>query len=93
MKDSIICNDKRCFICGCPIGLHHHHCFHGTSNRKLADQDGCWIYLCYAHHEGMEGVHNNRALDVMVMKMAQMVWETVYGNREDFRRRYGKSYL
>ena len=92
MKDSIICNDKRCFVCGCPIGLHHHHCFHGI-NRKNADQDGCWVYLCFAHHTGMEGVHNNRPFDVMLMKISQMVWESKLGSREDFRRRYGKSYL
>ena len=92
MKDSIISNDKRCFVCGCPIGLHRHHCFHGI-NRKNADNDGCWIYLCFSHHTGMEGVHNNRALDVMVMKMAQMVWESKIGSREEFRKRYGKSYL
>ena len=92
MRDSIICNDKRCFVCGCPIGLHHHHCFHGI-NRKNADQDGCWVYLCFAHHTGMEGVHNNRPFDVMLMKISQMVWESKLGSREDFRRRYGKSYL
>lgn len=92
MRDSIICNDKRCFVCGCPVGLHHHHCFHGI-NRKNADQDGCWVYLCFAHHTGMEGVHNNRPFDVMLMKYAQMVWETIFGDRNDFRRRYGKSYL
>ena len=93
MKDSIISNDERCFICGCPVGLHRHHCFHGTSNRKLAHQDGCWVNLCFVHHTGMDGVHNNRPLDVMLMKFAQMVWESKLGDREAFRRRYGKSYL
>ena len=93
MTKSIICNEKRCFICGFYLQVDRHHCFHGTANRKLAEQDGCWVYLCHKHHTGGDGVHDNMPFDEMLKKFTQLKWEERFGDRNDFIKRYGKSYL
>lgn len=87
-------NEKVCYQCGTPFNLHIHHIFKGP-NRKLADEDGCWVYLCFTHHTGDEGVHTSKYkwLDDQLKMKAQAAWEERYGSREDFRKRYGKSYL
>ena len=68
----------------------------GTANRKLADQDGLTVYLCYEHHEGNNGVHskNGHELDLELKQLAQKRWMEYYDKTEDdFLQRYGRSYL
>lgn len=92
MKKSIISNEKQCYVCGSKYNLHYHHIMFGK-NRKLADEDGLTIYLCYEHHEGTNGVHgkNGHELDIKFKKMAVKVWCEYYNKtEEDFRKRYGK---
>lgn len=94
MKDSIISSKAECFFCKRSGDLHHHHIFFGTSNRKLSDEDGCWIYLCPSHHNmSSESVHQSRVMDLALKVLCQKEWEKIYGNREEFIKRYGKSYL
>ncbi len=94
MTESIIENEKICFICDSESGLHRHHVFHGTANRKLSEEYGCWVWLCPRHHNmSKEGVHYNAGLDLRIKQIAQERWEEVYGNRKDFIRTFGKSYL
>lgn len=93
---SIIQTKKKCFVCESTYNLHCHHCMHGTANRKLADKDGLTVYLCYEHHEGNMGVHskNGHELDLELKRIAQLRWQEYYNKTEDdFRSRYGKSYL
>lgn len=94
MKKSIVSNEPKCLICGTTNNLHRHHIFFGTANRKKSEKDGCWCYLCSRHHNGSENsVHYNHAMDRNLKKSTQRRWEAVYGTREDFIKRYGKSYL
>lgn len=94
MSESIICNDKECFICGKRDQLHKHHILYGTANRELSEEDGCWIYLCGAEHNlTKKGVHYNRQFDITLKKFCQHLWEEKYGDREAFRKRYGRSWL
>lgn len=65
----------------------------GVANRRLSEKWGCWVYLCYEHHEGNTGVHHNRDLDLRLKQFAQEVFEAKLGTREDFRRIFGKSYI
>lgn len=68
--------------------------FNGTANRKKADQDGMTIYLCVRHHTGSKySVHENQELDLLLKRKGQLAWERHYGTRDDFIKRYGKSYL
>lgn len=89
---SIITNQLDfCMKCGKP-GAHKHEVFFGR-NRQLSIEDGMVVPLCYWHHEGNDSPHLNRSIDLSLKKSAQKAWEQKYGSREDFIKRYGKSYL
>lgn len=91
--ESIINAKRRCWKCGTEQGLHLHHIF-GGANRPLSDEDGCWVYLCGPHHNlSRFGVHFDKMFDTELKELAQNEWERRYGTRDEFRRRYGKSYL
>lgn len=96
MTRSIIQNEKRCYVKTCckTTGLHLHHCFYGTANRRLSDEDGLVIWLCYEHHLGDAGVHNNKTLDNEIKAEAEEIYLETYNKTiEDFIKRYGKNYL
>lgn len=93
---SIIQTEKKCYVCETAYNLHSHHILFGVANRKLSDKDGLTVYLCYEHHEGTSGVHgkNGHELDLELKKLAQKRWMEYYDKTEDdFRQRYGRSYL
>ena len=93
MRDSILVEDQEvCAVCGSAM-IHRHHIFFGTSNRKLADEDGLWIPLCLKHHLGSnQAIHFNKIMDRAWKARAQAVYEKSH-TREEFIARYGKSYL
>lgn len=94
MSKSLIQQGKYCYVCGKEYALHKHHIFYGTANRKLAEEDGAYCYLCYQHHNGSNmGVHFNKELDILLKRRAQTAWENTKGNRQEFINRYGKSWL
>lgn len=98
---SIIQKNKCCYVCGTTDSLHRHHVFYGSANRKKSEEDGCWIYLCPAHHNmSNAGIHFNKKLDEKVKKQAEKIWiETYFPDEseeeqiEAFIRRYGRNYL
>lgn len=90
---SVIQKSKECIICGRTQGLELHHVFHGTANRKKADEDGMTVYLCHYHHTGSNyAVHLNANIDNFIKEHAQEIYERTH-TREEFIKRYGKSYL
>lgn len=94
MSKSIMMKDKVCYVCGQRGGLHKHHIFYGTGNRKLSEKYGCWCYLCYSHHNiGDQAVHFNKELDLKLKKQCQIRWEMKNGTREEFIRTFGRNYL
>nr|DAO53810.1 MAG TPA: Recombination enhancement, RecA-dependent nuclease [Caudoviricetes sp.] len=95
MSKSIMSNERKCFACSSTYNLHRHHIYFGSANRKLSEQDGCWVYLCANHHNMSRfGVHTgNRALDIHLKQECQRKWEAKNGTREDFIKRFGKNYL
>jgi len=93
---------KVCYVCGTDRGLHYHHIFYGTANRKKSDEDGMGIYLCGYHHNlSADGIHFNRNLDDMVKQQAEKVWIEHYCDKDlapeekinAFIKRYGTNYL
>ena len=93
-KESIVTTKKCCFFCGSEVGLERHHCW-GGPNRRLSEEDGLVVYLCWCHHRGPEGVHGIRGNESRrhLMEAAEEAWIRNYGTEDDFRRRYGKSVL
>lgn len=90
--DSIIQQDKECYICGTTQGLHSHHIFFGK-NRTKSEQYGLKVWLCGYHHNlgGKWCVHQNHELDLQIKREAQAVFERKYG-KELFLREFGKDY-
>ena len=91
MTVSILNDDKTCYVCGSPY-VERHHIYAGA-RRKQSEKFGCVVFLCRAHHTGGQGVHFNKALDLKLKQECQRAWEEHYGDREKFRRVFGKSYL
>lgn len=93
---SIITKDlEHCIECG-RTNIEKHEVFFGTANRKLSIEDGLVIPLCKAlHHNGnLIGIHKDKDLNEKWKKKAQQTWQKHYNKTEDeFRARYGKSYL
>ena len=81
-----------CFVCGKPYP-HKHEVFFGEKQRKHSIKYGMVLPLCYEHHEGNDGPHRNREIDLRYKKKAQAIWENTYGDREKFIEIFGKSYL
>jgi len=92
--NSILQNEKKCYVCGTVCCLEGHHIFFGTANRKKSEKHGLKVWLCRKHHTGSSiAVHHNQGLDLMLKRKAQEHFEAHCGSREDFRREFGKSYL
>ena len=91
---SILSNERECYVCGYTEGLHKHHIFYGRGIRPISEKHGCWVYLCYRHHNMSDyGVHFNHLLDMELKQTCQKKWEKRNGTREDFIRTFGRSYL
>lgn len=72
--------------------LHEHHVFNGP-DREASEEEGFTVYLCIKHHiDGPEAVHHNRENDLILKRYAQMIWEETH-TREEFQKRFRKSYL
>ena len=90
---SIIQSNKECFVCKTTAGLHEHHVFGGTANRKKSEEYGMKVWLCGYHHNlSNNGVHFDKKLDLEVKRIAQNIFEKEYGS-EMFMRVFGKNYL
>ncbi len=90
---SIMQTERRCYICGAINGLHEHHIFFGTGNRKVSERNGFKCWLCGRHHNlSEEGVHFNRQLDLRLKMACQAKYEEHHSRRE-FMALIGKNYL
>lgn len=85
--------NRECFFCGQREGLHEHHVFGGTANRKKSDKYGLTVWLCPAHHNmSSKGVHMNRKQDLILKRYAQKIFEEEYGH-DEFMRIFHRNYL
>lgn len=84
-----------CFYCGQPAECQHHLIF-GRGLRNLAEEDGLKVPSCNKHHNTGridERIHGNPMAEKLSKMLGQLVYEKEIGTREDFRKRYKKSYL
>lgn len=78
-----------CAACGRP-DVQIHHIFPGTANRRMSDRYGYTIPLCAEHHAR---IHRDREMALHWMRLAQMHFEGNYGTRQDFIKRFGRSWI
>lgn len=84
-----------CFFCGRPAECEHHLLF-GRGIRNLAEEDGLKVPSCNKCHNmgaATECVHGSSMSEKMSKMLGQAVYEAKIGSREEFRARYGRSYL
>ncbi|MEY8518599.1 hypothetical protein AALC25_17210 [Lachnospiraceae bacterium 29-84] len=84
-----------CSFCGSPAECEHHLLF-GSGIRALAEQDGLKVPACNdCHNMGQlsERIHDNPMAEKLSKMLGQAIYEKEIGSREEFRARYGKSYL
>lgn len=104
MNSSIVIDMKYAdfdLIDGSPC-VERHHIF-GGPNRQKSDEDGLWVPLTYAHHQGNISVHNNKEMNSLMHIIGQLAYElelvstgkarTKDQAKEMFRKRYGKTYI
>lgn len=90
---SLLSEDKCCYICKTTKGLHKHHIYYGSANRKKSQKWGCFVTLCEAHHNlANEGVHFNPLLDARLKKECQVKFEEKYGHQK-FMETFHKNYI
>ena len=80
-----------CIICGNKKD-NLHEVIYGK-NRLNSMKYGLVIPLCFDHHVGNKGIHYNRELDLFYKKKCQEYFEDNIGDRIDFIRIFGRSYL
>lgn len=83
-----------CFFCGAQAECTHHLIF--GRNRRLAEEDGIKVPVCNHCHNmshPLTQIHDNPMAEKLSKMLGQALWEQHYGDREAFRKRYGKSYL
>lgn len=94
-KSMVTEQGKACFFCGRPAECEHHLLF-GNGKRKLAEEDGLKVPSCNGCHtvgKLTERIHDNPMAEKLSKILGQVVYEAKVGSREEFRVRYGKSYL
>lgn len=91
--------EKNCIVCGVPTDGVGHHLVFGRGKRPLADQDDLIVPICPFCHEE---IHTKSACASALSKIAgQLEFEkqqvakgmSCDDAREQFRKRYGESYL
>lgn len=89
MSQSIMQDEKKCFVTGRTDNLEIHHCLDG-SRRKKADQWGLWVYLTHDTHQAAH--FGDSKLIYALRRAAQRRFEELYGH-DKFMEVFGKNYL
>ncbi len=96
MSKSIVTDyPEICFFCGRQAEGEHHLIF-GTAGRELSEKDGLKVPTCNNCHnmgEPLNRVHDNPMAEKLSKMLGQAIYEAKIGTREQFRKRYGKSYM
>ena len=82
---------EHCILCGKPRE-HLHEIIYGK-NRINSIKYNFVIPLCANHHTGKDGIHFNKDLDLYYKRLCQIYFEKNIGNRIEFIKIFGRSYL
>lgn len=89
MAQSIMQDEKKCFVTGSTEMLDFHHVF-GGSRRKQADRYGCYVWLRHDVHMALHG--GDSTLAYGLRRACQKRFEELYGH-DKFMQIFGKNYL
>ena len=90
---SILQSEKKCWITGAKEGLHKHHIYYGTGNRKVSEANGFYVWLLSDWHNMSDyGVHFNKSFDTDLKEICQREYERTH-SREEFIKLIGRNYL
>lgn len=79
-----------CYLCGKPLSKgDKHHVFNGAK-RDRSEEDGMFIHV---HRVCHNYIHNHPMTAQTIKARGQKVFEEQIGDRDEFIKRYGKSYL
>lgn len=89
-QHSILTDDlESCYYCKrSPVQMHH---IFGGHNRDKATEDDFIVPLCWECHVKLHNEHSQQ-MNYFLKRDAQRAYEKTH-SRDEFRRRYGKSYL
>ena len=91
--NSVIQKEKECFICGATERLECHHIYAGAY-RKISEEYGAKVWLCFDHHTGNHGVHRDAEAMEILKRVAQGKLMEYYGwDTAEFIRIMGQNYL
>lgn len=91
-RTSVFTDDlEHCYLCGKPRE-HLHEIIYGK-NRINSIKYNFVIPLCANHHTGKDGIHFNKDLDLYYKRLCQIYFEKNIGNRIEFIKIFGRSYL
>lgn len=89
---SVLQDKKECYITHHTHNLQVHHCLNGRAQRKKCDEDGLWVYLTAEIHNYIHNTLEGRDVLIYLKQVAQRKYEETH-SREEFIKRYGKSYI
>lgn len=72
--NSIIQNDKVCYLSGRSDPLEKHHVLNGP-NRDLAEHEGLFIYVTPEWHRKLHGTGDGVQVQKRLKTIAQLTWE------------------
>lgn len=96
MANSIMQDNKECYITGETYNLHEHHIFMGNPKRMISEKCGLKVYLkAELHNQSEYGVHGKygHSLDLILKHKAQVAYMELGYSVEQFRELMGKSNL
>lgn len=83
---------RECYVTHRTDNLEIHHVMNGTHQREKADRDGLWVYLNAYVHRYIHDTTEGKKVGYLLKQDAQRAYEKDH-SREEFIKRYGKSYL
>lgn len=91
--DSIMQDNRECYITGATTELNQHHIWMGNPLRQISDDNGFWVWLRWDWHTGADYcVHKNRDFDLRLKRECQEKFEETH-TREEFMKIIGRNYL
>lgn len=73
--------------------LHKHHAYDGSGNRKVSEENGFWVKVCWRHHTyGKEAAHEKIENLRLIQRDVQREYEKTH-TRQQFMKLIGRNYL